>query len=44
MKPSWVEPVALILCAVLTVSCANTVRGIGKDVEETGRAVRDTLD
>lgn len=34
----------LVLGGVLILSgCANTVRGVGKDVRDTGRALEDTV-
>lgn len=31
---------ALLLGALALSGCANTIRGVGKDVKETGRAVK----
>lgn len=44
MKLSRLAPIAIALCAALAVSaCANTVRGVGKDVKGTVNAVEDTV-
>ncbi|WP_246225867.1 entericidin A/B family lipoprotein [Chelativorans xinjiangense] len=37
----------LVLAALLAISvsaCANTIRGVGKDIKETGHAIRDATD
>jgi predicted small secreted protein len=44
MKLSRLAPVALIVFAIALAACANTVRGVGRDVKETGQAVEDTLE
>lgn len=34
----------LVLGGIIILSgCANTVRGVGKDVRDTGRALEDTV-
>jgi len=39
-----IAPLAAILAATLALSaCANTVRGVGKDVKGTVNAVEDTV-
>lgn len=43
MKLSRLAPVALIISALLVASCANTVRGVGRDVKGTVKAVEDTV-
>ncbi|MGO4836207.1 entericidin, partial [Rhizobiaceae sp. 2RAB30] len=37
-------PLALIISALALSSCANTVRGVGKDVKSTANAVKETVD
>ncbi|MCO5065540.1 MAG: entericidin A/B family lipoprotein [Rhizobiaceae bacterium] len=44
MTLSRLAPVAILSLALLASACANTVRGVGKDVKQTGQAVEDTLD
>jgi len=40
-----ITPLAAILaCALLAASCANTVRGVGKDVKGTAQAIEDTVE
>jgi len=41
MKTTRFGAIFAILAALLVASCANTVRGIGQDVEETAEAVED---
>ncbi|PRD45102.1 entericidin EcnAB [Phyllobacterium phragmitis] len=43
MKPSRVAPLVIILCAFSLAACANTVRGVGKDVRGTAQAVEDSV-
>ncbi|MCL7996976.1 entericidin A/B family lipoprotein [Brucella thiophenivorans] len=43
MKLSRIVPVAIILCAFTLASCANTVRGVGRDVKGTANAVEETV-
>jgi len=43
MKLSRVAPLAVIAVALVLSGCANTVRGVGKDVKGTARAVEDTV-
>lgn len=43
MKTSVFAPFVVVLCALSLAACANTVRGVGKDVKDTGRAVQQTL-
>jgi predicted small secreted protein len=41
------RPFALVLLALFGVSlaaCENTVRGVGRDMQETGEAVEDTVE
>ncbi|PWL17689.1 entericidin EcnAB [Falsochrobactrum shanghaiense] len=44
MKLSRIVPIAIILCAFTLVSCANTVRGVGRDVKSTANAVEDVVE
>ncbi len=41
MAYSRLVPFAVILIAFSLASCANTVRGVGKDVKSTAQAVED---
>jgi predicted small secreted protein len=34
---------AAIICAMLLASCANTVRGVSRDVKDTASAVEDAV-
>lgn len=44
MKLSRIAPLAAILaCALLVSACANTVRGVGRDVNQTADAVEDSV-
>lgn len=49
MKQSFVTlraaaPVALLIAALALSACANTVRGVGRDVNATADAVEDSID
>ncbi len=45
MKLIRLMPVIAILASTLLVTaCANTVRGVGKDVKGTAQAVQDTVE
>jgi predicted small secreted protein len=44
MKLSRLAPLALIISALLVASCANTVRGVGRDINQTADAVEDSVD
>ena len=44
MKTSVFAPFVIVLCALSLAACANTVRGVGKDVKDTGRAVQQTIE
>ena len=44
MKLSKLAPLAVLLCALAVTACANTVRGVGKDVNSTVDAVEDSVD
>ncbi len=44
MKLSKLAPLAVLLCALAVTACANTVRGVGKDVNATVDAVEDSVD
>ena len=44
MKLSRIAPLAAILaCALFVSACANTVRGVGRDVNQTADAVEDSV-
>lgn len=43
MKLAQLAPVALLICAIFVASCANTVRGVGKDINATADAVEDSV-
>ncbi len=44
MKLSRIAPLAAILaCALLVSACANTVRGVGRDMNQTADAVEDSV-
>jgi len=49
MKPSpqkllRLAPVATLVSVMLVAGCANTVRGVGKDLKETANAVEESVD
>ncbi|MBX3597352.1 MAG: EncA/B family entericidin [Rhizobiaceae bacterium] len=44
MKLSRLAPVAIIAVALFASACANTVRGVSKDVKETGQAVEQAVE
>lgn len=45
MNPIRFASVLLVmLCAVSLSACANTVRGVGKDVKGTVKAIADTVE
>lgn len=44
MKLARIAPVALLISAMFLASCANTVRGVGKDVKATANAVEDSVE
>jgi predicted small secreted protein len=35
--------VCALFCAVFVSSCANTVRGVGRDINQTADAVEDSV-
>ena len=37
-------PVVALICALMVSACANTVRGIGRDVNATADAVEDSVE
>lgn len=43
MKLPGILSVAIIACVVGLSGCANTVRGAGQDLKNTGEAVEDTI-
>lgn len=40
---SRLAPVAILVCVLALTACANTVRGVGRDVQSTADAVEDTV-
>ncbi|WP_082550018.1 entericidin A/B family lipoprotein [Mesorhizobium sp. Root157] len=43
MKLSKLAPIAIIACALALAACANTVRGAGKDINNTADAIEDSV-
>jgi predicted small secreted protein len=43
MKLLRITPIAILACALALTACANTVRGVGRDVKSTAKAVEDTV-
>lgn len=43
-KPLRLASVAILVSVMLAAGCANTVRGVGKDIRDTANAVEDSLD
>jgi predicted small secreted protein len=43
MKLLRIAPIAILACALALTACANTVRGVGKDIKSTAKAVDDTV-
>ena len=43
MKLSRLAPLGILVCALALTACANTIRGVGKDVKSTANAVEDTV-
>lgn len=43
MRLSKLAPLALIISALVLASCANTVRGVGRDINATADAVEDSV-
>jgi predicted small secreted protein len=43
MKLLRIAPIAILACALALSACANTVRGVGKDLKSTANAVDDTV-
>jgi predicted small secreted protein len=35
--------IALVVSSIALASCANTVRGVGRDVKSTGHAVKEAV-
>ncbi|WP_192181037.1 EncA/B family entericidin [Mesorhizobium amorphae] len=44
MKLLRIAPIAVLASALALTACANTVRGVGKDVKSTANAVEDTVE
>lgn len=43
MKALRIAPIVILTCALALSACANTVRGVGRDVKSTANAVDDTV-
>ena len=43
MKTSHFVSAVIVISAMFLASCANTVRGVGKDVNNTADAVEDVV-
>jgi predicted small secreted protein len=43
MTKTQILTVCALVCALFVASCANTVRGVGRDVRDTADAVEDTV-
>lgn len=43
MTISAKNALCVLVCAMLLVSCANTVRGVSRDVKDTAAAVEDAV-
>ncbi|RWH81938.1 MAG: entericidin A/B family lipoprotein [Mesorhizobium sp.] len=44
MKPLRIAPITILACALALSACANTIRGVGRDVKSTANAVEDTVE
>lgn len=44
MKTSVLAPFVIVICAFALGACANTVRGVGKDMKDTGQAVQQAIE
>ncbi|MGB3501016.1 MAG: EncA/B family entericidin [Mesorhizobium sp.] len=44
MQISRLAPVAVLIAALAVTACANTVRGVGRDVKQTAQAVEDSVE
>ena len=43
----WTRPLFLLTAVSLVIglaACANTIRGAGRDVQQTGQAIEDTVE
>ena len=43
MTTGRIFTISAILCALFAASCANTVRGVSRDVRDTANAVEDSV-
>lgn len=43
MRKYHIAAIVALLSALVLSSCANTIRGIGRDVNETADAIGDTM-
>ncbi len=41
MKPVAVTAVVVLIACLALTGCANTIRGVGRDVKQTGQAIKD---
>lgn len=43
MKPYRIASLAVVVIALALAGCANTIRGVGKDVKSSAHAVQDAV-
>ena len=43
MTKTRILTVSALICALFAASCANTVRGVSRDVKDTANAVEDAV-
>ena len=43
-KVTRLAPVAILISALIVAGCANTVRGVGRDINATADAVEEAVD
>ena len=44
MKLVRLAPILVLVSALFVSACANTVRGVGRDINQTADAVEDSVD
>lgn len=44
MKRLVVTSMLLLACAASVTACANTIRGVGKDIKDSAHAVKQAVD
>ncbi|MDP3896147.1 MAG: hypothetical protein Q8Q62_05685 [Mesorhizobium sp.] len=44
MTAARLVPVVALICVMALSACANTVRGVGRDINATADAVEDSID